>query len=167
MIFETKKTFLLLSLLVALAMPFNRVDAAIGPICGGNEEEAIREFNSTREDANSTNDRQRLRDERRTAVQDSMCELKDLFTGTAKVINYLIGFIGIFTIFRIVVSGFQMIISAGNEGMLKSAKSGLQNAIIGLLLVMLSYVIVNTIFELFDVQLGVEEEIQFPYNPFN
>jgi hypothetical protein len=168
MIFETKKTFLILYVLFSLAMPLTPVYAAIGPVCGGEEREYIDALNNTRntESQSATPGQQvpasQERTDRRNELKENMCQLKDLFTGMAQVINYLIGAIGIFIIFRIVVSGFQMVISAGNEGSIKTAKSGLSSALIGLLLVLLSYVIINTLFSLF-----LEDSLRFPLNPFS
>src|SRR3989344_2585977 len=86
--------------------------------------------------------------------KEQSCQLSDIFDQIALVVNALIAFAGVFTVFRLVLSGFQMVAFAGNEAQIKSAREGIKGALIGLILVFLSYLIVNTIFYIFAVKVG-------------
>ncbi len=89
----------------------------------------------------------------------NICQPSDIFKQIARIINFLIGFIGLFVIFRLVVSGFQMVTAMGSEEKIKGARSGITNALIGMVLVFGAYVFVNIIFQLFGVK-------NFGINPF-
>lgn len=73
------------------------------------------------------------------------CNITHLFKTTVVIINYLISTAGLVAIFFIVIAGVQMVVSQG-EGQLKSAKDKLSGAIIGLILVALAFVLVNSVF---------------------
>jgi hypothetical protein len=60
-----------------------------------------------------------------------------------KVINWSIRVLGVLAVLAVVVSGIQYIISQGNPDGVKSAKSRLTNAIIGLVLLALMFVILR------------------------
>lgn len=91
---------------------------------------------------------------RRSAFESShgICQASDIFRQIARIVNFLISFIGIFVIVRIVISGFRMVLSQGNEEAIKGARSGITNAIIGLILVFAAYIFVNIIFQIAGVQ---------------
>ncbi len=89
----------------------------------------------------------------------NICQAGDIFKQIARITNFLIGFIGIFVIVRLVISGFQMVLSQGSEEAIKGAKSGITNALIGLVLVFGAYIIVNILFQTFGIQ-------NFGLNPF-
>jgi hypothetical protein len=91
--------------------------------------------------------------------QYNICQASDIFKQIARITNFLIGFIGVFVIIRLVMSGFQMVMSQGNEESIKGAKSGITNALIGLVLVFAAYLIVNIIFSVIGVS-------GFNINPF-
>ncbi len=88
-----------------------------------------------------------------------ICQASDLFKQIARIINFLVGFIGLFVIIRLVISGFQMVMSQGSEEALKGAKNGMTNAIIGLVIVFAAYLIVNVLFQIAGVK-------GFNINPF-
>jgi hypothetical protein len=76
----------------------------------------------------------------------------DLPTEITNIIrNILLPIAGIIAVLFIVIGGYQYMFSAGNDEMAESGKKTLQNAIIGLVIIILSYliisVIVNTIFK--------------------
>ncbi len=89
----------------------------------------------------------------------NICQPKDIFKQIARITNFLIGFIGIFVIVRLVISGFQMVMSQGSEEAIKGAKSGITNALIGLVLVFGAYILINILFQVFGIQ-------NFGINPF-
>ena len=98
------------------------------------------------------------------AVQANTCHISDIFKLIARVTNYLIAFAGVYAIFFIVISAVKLVTAAGNEEQISSGKKGLQNALIGLLVVLVAFAIVNSIFSIFGAQLGLQNN--FFVNPF-
>lgn len=66
----------------------------------------------------------------------------ELFMG---ILNYVLGFLGVLAVAMIVYGGFIYMTSAGNEERVKSGRAILTYAIVGLLIVILSWVIVRAI----------------------
>lgn len=62
------------------------------------------------------------------------------------IITWLLVFAGIVALFFIIFSGIKFITSSGDPKQVEGARHTLTYAIIGLLVVLLSYFIVNTIF---------------------
>ena len=62
-----------------------------------------------------------------------------------KLTKYLMGIIALVAIVVIVIGGFRMVISAGNESQIKAARSTITWAIIGLVISLLAYTIVAII----------------------
>ncbi|HMR55134.1 MAG TPA: pilin, partial [Candidatus Doudnabacteria bacterium] len=73
------------------------------------------------------------------------CRIDHLFLSLMIIINYLISVVGLVAILFIIIAGVQMTASRGQE-MLTSAKKRFSGAIIGLVLVILAWVIVNSLF---------------------
>lgn len=70
----------------------------------------------------------------------------------ALLIRMLVGFLsvaGLFAIFMVIVGGYKYITARGNEEQAASAKSTLQWAVIGVAVILLSYVIVRATLTLF------------------
>lgn len=63
----------------------------------------------------------------------------------AKSINYIFTFLGIIFLVLIVISGVQWLMAQGKDEETKKAKARIQDAIIGLTIVLCAYVITNTI----------------------
>lgn len=94
-------------------------------------------------------------------VRDSsFCQLQDLFKLIAKVTNYLIGAAGIVAVGFIVVSGIRMVTSIGNDAQIKKARKGLTGAVVGFVLVMIAYLIVNTVFTLIYSRFGIDYSVK-------
>lgn len=70
------------------------------------------------------------------------CTLYDLFSMFARVINFLLAVAGFFAIFQIVRAGQSMVLAMGNPESLTVAKNSLTNAVLGLALVLIAYVLV-------------------------
>ena len=71
---------------------------------------------------------------------------EDTFPGLITyIIKQLLLIVGLLSIVFIIIGGFQYITSAGNEEQAESGKKTLTNAIIGLVIVILSYVIVAVV----------------------
>ena len=64
---------------------------------------------------------------------------------TTSIILYLLTIAGILAVLFIVIGGFQYILSGANEELAERGKKTLKNAVIGLVIIILSYVIVNVI----------------------
>ena len=68
--------------------------------------------------------------------------LKDLI---ANVINFLLGFSGIICLLFMVWGGVQMLLSGGNPDAIKKGKGTISNALLGLAIVLGSYLIINIV----------------------
>ncbi|PIZ81056.1 MAG: hypothetical protein COY02_03195, partial [Parcubacteria group bacterium CG_4_10_14_0_2_um_filter_41_6] len=67
----------------------------------------------------------------------------DLKTKIASVINIALGFLGMLATIMIIYAGFKWLTAAGNEDQVTKAKETLRNAVIGIAVIFLSFVIVN------------------------
>lgn len=66
----------------------------------------------------------------------------DLKTRVARIINIVLGFLGVIAVIMIIASGFKWMMAGGNEQSVTDAKARLRNAVIGLAIVLAAYVIV-------------------------
>jgi len=82
-------------------------------------------------------------------TRQSDCTLGSLIDTVGLIINFLLSWAWLVSILFIVVSGIRMVLSGGNEERLSSAKASLSNAIIGFILILLSFVIINLVIGLF------------------
>ena len=73
------------------------------------------------------------------------CSVEDMFGLAAKLISFLLAMSGVYAVFWMVVSAVGMTLSAGNSEAYGKAKLGLTNAIIGFVIVILAFAIVNTL----------------------
>lgn len=64
-----------------------------------------------------------------------------------RVLQILLAAVDIFALFMVILGGFEFLISAGNPNMVKKAKDTLIWAIVGILVITLSYSILKFIFE--------------------
>lgn len=76
---------------------------------------------------------------------DNPCTVEDVFNIFVIMTNLLIGMAGIIAIIAIMWAGFSMVKAAGSQEGIASAKKSLTNAIIGLILVFLAFIIINSI----------------------
>lgn len=76
-------------------------------------------------------------------VQERACTINDLTNLVYIIVNYLIGMAGFVAIFFVVWGGVQMLLSGGNPERIKDGKSTIFNALLGLVLTLLSYLIVG------------------------
>jgi Trk-type K+ transport system membrane component len=73
------------------------------------------------------------------------CDLSDLIRMGNNIIKFLV-YIGVFIgVVMIAWGGVNLVLSQGNENAMEKAKSRIWNVVIGLLIVLLSYLIVNTV----------------------
>ncbi len=71
--------------------------------------------------------------------------VKTLTELIAKVINYLLYFSGTIAVLFIIIGGFWYMTSSGNEEQAEKGQKTLLNAVIGLVLIVMAYVIVNIV----------------------
>ena len=64
---------------------------------------------------------------------------------TSFITNILLPLAGLIAVFFLIIGGYQYMTSAGNEELAERGKRTLQNAIIGLVIIILSYAIVTVI----------------------
>lgn len=100
-------------------------------------------------------------------AREPACSPQFFFAMAARVINFLIAAAGIYAVFQMVFSGFRLIISMGNEEDVTTNKKALTNVVVGFVLVLMAYVLINTVinFILLD---GAPKEFKVDLaNPFN
>ena len=61
------------------------------------------------------------------------------------IINIILGFAGLIAVLFVIIGGFQYIFSGANEELAESGKKTLKNAVIGVVIIVLSFVIVNVV----------------------
>lgn len=76
---------------------------------------------------------------------EPICTVDHIFVMAGKLFGAALAFAGMFAVAMIVYRGFGLVLSAGNEEQITKHKGGLTNAIIGFVLVMLTFTIVNTL----------------------
>lgn len=67
----------------------------------------------------------------------------DLKSTVINVINWVLGLLGIIAVIMILVGGFQWMTAAGNEEKVEKAKKVISAAIVGLIIILLAWAIVN------------------------
>jgi len=73
------------------------------------------------------------------------CTFLDLFALAAIVTNFLVSMAGVYAVYKIIDGGFGLIISTGNEEKITAKKGEITDAIVGLVLVFMAYMIINTV----------------------
>lgn len=63
--------------------------------------------------------------------------------------NYILGFVGVFVFVTFVISGVLMVVNMGNDEVIAKVKTGMKNAIIGVLVIYSSYTVVATLLRTF------------------
>lgn len=80
-------------------------------------------------------------------------------TGVVKnIINLFLYAIGILSVIMIVFSGFKYVNSRGDAESIKSAKNTLQYAVVGLIVALLAFTIVNFVIDAFDSSANVASD---------
>jgi hypothetical protein len=73
------------------------------------------------------------------------CTVVDIFTLVARVTNWLIAVSGLYAVYLLINAGFYLAISVGNEESITKYKSSIINALVGLVLALAAFMIVNTV----------------------
>lgn len=76
-------------------------------------------------------------------TREKPCTFLDIFALIARVTNWLIAMSGIYAIYNIINNAFWLVLSQGNEETITTHKKGVTNAILGLCLVMIAFMIIN------------------------
>ena len=75
----------------------------------------------------------------------SICGQSTLAGLMLQIINYLLIFAGIIAVIALIIGGYWYITAAGNEEQAEKGRKALLNAIIGLVIILLAYAIVNIV----------------------
>jgi len=75
----------------------------------------------------------------------NQCGIGDLIGTIRVIINFLLSWAWLVSVFMIVLSGFRMIFARGDTEAISSAKTSLTHAIVGFILILLSFVILNLV----------------------
>ena len=63
-----------------------------------------------------------------------------------EVILFILGLAGLVAVLFIIIGGYQYIMSGANEGLAKKGKTTLTNAVIGLIIIILSYTVISIVY---------------------
>ncbi len=75
---------------------------------------------------------------------ESPCTVSDIFVLIARVTNWLIMMAGVYAVYVIVGAGFWLIVSSGEEEKITARKKQLSEAVVGFVIVMMAFMMVNT-----------------------
>lgn len=80
-----------------------------------------------------------------SGVGTDSCDFCDLVDMANRIIKWLIGILVTLAVLLMAVAGVKLVVSGGDQGALRNAKDMLQNAIIGFIIVLSAWVIVDTV----------------------
>ena len=72
---------------------------------------------------------------------------------TSRILLFAAAFSGLFYLVRLITSGLNMMTAAGDAGKIQSAKTGLTNAAIGLIVVIFAYIIAQLLFSILGLRI--------------
>jgi hypothetical protein len=78
-------------------------------------------------------------------------KLDDFMLIAIKVSNIILGLVGALAFAAFVIGGFMMMISRGNKNLLDKGTATLKNAVIGLIIVLSAYAIIQFTFKIFNI----------------
>lgn len=78
-----------------------------------------------------------------TGIGNANEEADDFKDRIADVINIVLGFLGIIAVVFVMAGGFKWISAGGNSEQVEEAQSNIKNAVIGLAVVLASFIIIN------------------------
>lgn len=73
------------------------------------------------------------------------CTTKDVIALVAQLVDFLITMLGVIAVIALVYAGFKMVVSRGNESEWKQAKAIFTNVVIGIIIILASWLIVDTV----------------------
>lgn len=74
---------------------------------------------------------------------DEQCQFRHLVILIIRLINYLISVAALVAMYYILLSGWNLITSMGNPEKIKTARTGISNAVVGFAIIILGFVFVN------------------------
>jgi len=77
--------------------------------------------------------------------ENSADKIRDII---GKIVGYILAMLGVILLVNVIFAGYSWMLSGGNEEKVKKAKEKIVSSIIGLAIIMVAYVLVNTIFGL-------------------
>jgi hypothetical protein len=80
---------------------------------------------------------------RRAQGPDGQCTLNGLKTLAINIVNYMLAGAGLVAMVFVLWGGIQMLLSGGSPERLKAGKTTLFNALLGLVIVLASYILIN------------------------
>jgi hypothetical protein len=80
--------------------------------------------------------------------KDNQCKLTDLIYLIERIINFLLAWAWLISIFYVMWAGYNMLGSGGNAEAITSAKTTFSHAIIGFFLIMAAYLLINWVVSL-------------------
>lgn len=78
-------------------------------------------------------------------TREKPCTVTDLFVLVARTTNWLISVAGIYATFKIIQAGFGFTYALGNEETITALKKQVTNAVLGLCLVFMAFMLINTV----------------------
>lgn len=75
----------------------------------------------------------------------NLCDTSDVATFANTLIDFLIKMLGVIAVIVLVITGVQLVMSAGNESAWTAAKERFTNIVIGIVLILAAWLIVDTI----------------------
>jgi hypothetical protein len=78
-----------------------------------------------------------------TGIRCTETSLQDLFR---TIINYALGIAFFVAVIYLIYGGFQYLTSGGNDGQAKTGRANITNALIGIVIIVLSYTIVSVVY---------------------
>lgn len=76
---------------------------------------------------------------------ETMCNLCYLIVGVDNIVDYILMLLGIVGFLMLVVAGVMYIVSGGNESIISAAKKAIWSGLVGFGIVLLAWVIINTV----------------------
>ncbi len=77
-------------------------------------------------------------------TREAPCTVVDMFYLVARVTNWLISMAGVYAVFKIIGAGFWLTTTQGNDEAITKYKSQMMEAILGMILVLMAFMFVNT-----------------------
>ncbi len=75
--------------------------------------------------------------------QQPACDIPALIQTVKNLINILFSYAGLVAIVLVLIAGLRMIFAHGNEEQIASAKSNLSSALLGFVIILVSFVVIN------------------------
>lgn len=84
-----------------------------------------------------------------TGLGEGVPELTGIFCALAKIISVLLGAGGVVALIFLMIGGLQYMASGGDEKALTAAKGTITYSVLGLILIISSFLIINTVLSIF------------------